>query len=88
MRRRGAGGDEGLSRVRPRRIAPLLEQGLPALEASKRIDLGPYGGWTEPARLVFNVARAYRELRGEPFDAPIDAVALFREMYELEQARG
>jgi glyoxylase-like metal-dependent hydrolase (beta-lactamase superfamily II) len=64
----------------------FFEQGLSALEASKRIDLGPYAGWTEPARLVFNVARAYRELRGEPFDAPIDAVALFREMYELEQA--
>jgi glyoxylase-like metal-dependent hydrolase (beta-lactamase superfamily II) len=66
----------------------FFEQGLSALEAAKRIDLGPYAGWTEPARLVFNVARAYRELRGEPFDAPIDAVALFREMYELEQARG
>jgi cyclase len=64
----------------------FFEQGLSELEASKRIDLGPYAGWTEPARLVFNVARAYRELRGEPFDAPIDAVALFREMYELERA--
>jgi len=64
----------------------FFEQGVSELEASKRIDLGPYAGWTEPARLVFNVARAYRELRGEAFDAPIDAVALFREMYELEQA--
>jgi hypothetical protein len=34
---------------------------------------------------VFNVERAYRELRGEPFDAPVDAVALFRQMYELER---
>lgn len=60
---------------------------LSALEAAKRIDVGPYADWTEPARLVFNVERAYRELRGEPFDAPIDAVALFRQMYELETAR-
>jgi cyclase len=63
----------------------FFAQGLTALEAAKRIDLGPYTGWTEPARIVFNVERAYRELRGEPFDHPIDALALFRGMYELEQ---
>jgi cyclase len=63
----------------------FFDDGLPSLEAAKRIDLGPYAGWTEPARIVFNVERAYRELRGEPFDAPIDAVALFRGMYEVER---
>ena len=52
-------------------------------EASRRIDLGPYAGWTEPERLVFNVARAYRELRGEPWDAPIDAGAMLHSMFEL-----
>jgi cyclase len=66
----------------------FFEQGISALEAAKRIDLGPYAGWTEPARIVFNVERAYRELRGEPYDAPIDAVALFRGMYEIEEGRG
>lgn len=59
---------------------------LPALEAAKRIDLGPYAGWTEPERLLFNVERAYREFRGEPFDAPIDVAAMFRGMYELRAA--
>jgi len=54
-----------------------------ALEAAKRIDLGPYVGWTEPERILFNVERAYREFRGLPFDAPIDALATFRGMYEL-----
>jgi cyclase len=63
----------------------FFEQGLTVLEAAKRIDLGPYAGWTEPARIVFNVDRAYRELRGEPFDQPIDALALFRCMYEMEK---
>jgi cyclase len=58
---------------------------LPLLEAAKRIDLGPYAGWTEPERLVFNVARAYRELRGEPYDAQIDMAGLFRAMFELRQ---
>jgi cyclase len=60
-----------------------FEAALPALEAAKRIDLGPYARWTEPERLLFNVERAYREFRGEPFDAPIDALSIFRGMYEL-----
>src|SRR5207245_5827855 len=64
----------------------FFAQGLTAVEAAKRIDLGPYAGWTEPARVVFNVERAYRELRGEPYDSPIDAVALFRAMYAIEVA--
>ena len=65
----------------------FFDTGLPALEAAKRIDLGPYADWTEPERLFFNVERAYREFRGEPFDAPIDAAASFRGMYELAQAQ-
>ncbi len=61
----------------------LFDRGLSAVEAAKRIDLGPYAGWTEPERIVFQVERAYRELRGEPFDAPIDVTPLFGAMYEL-----
>jgi glyoxylase-like metal-dependent hydrolase (beta-lactamase superfamily II) len=63
----------------------FFDAGLTALEAAKRIDLGPYASWTEPERLMFNIERAYRELRGEPFDAPIDAAAMFRGMHELRQ---
>jgi len=59
---------------------------LPELEAAKRIDLGPYGGWSEPHRLVSQVYRAYRELRGEPFDAPIDLAKTFGDMLELRRA--
>ena len=61
--------------------------GLPALEAAKRIDPGPYARWTAPERMLSIVQRAYRELRGEPMDAPIDVAALFRGMYELRQAQ-
>jgi cyclase len=64
-----------------------FDAGHSALEAAKRIDLGPYAGWTEPERLIFNVERAYRELRGEPFDAPIDISALFGAMFALRQHR-
>jgi len=63
----------------------FFDAGLPALEAAKRIDPGPYASWTEPQRIIFNVERAYREFRGEPFDAPIDVVAMFRAMYELRR---
>jgi glyoxylase-like metal-dependent hydrolase (beta-lactamase superfamily II) len=60
--------------------------GRSVLEAATRIDLGPYADWTEPERLVFQVDRAYRELGGEPFDAPIDALRLFRDMHALRAA--
>ncbi len=61
------------------------EAGLTALEAAKKIDLGPYADWTEPERLYFNVARAYREFAGEPWDAEFDTGELFRGMMELAQ---
>jgi glyoxylase-like metal-dependent hydrolase (beta-lactamase superfamily II) len=58
-------------------------RGLSEQEAARRIDLGPYAAWTQPERLVFNVARAYRELRGDPEDAPVNAVALLDQCCEL-----
>jgi glyoxylase-like metal-dependent hydrolase (beta-lactamase superfamily II) len=57
--------------------------GWSELDAAKRIDLGPYADWTEPERLVFNVARAYRECRGEPWDAPTDVGAVMHGMHAL-----
>jgi cyclase len=62
-------------------------RGLTSLEASKRIDLGPYGGWRSPARLYANVERAYREFRNEPADAPWDMTATFDAIYEVARAR-
>lgn len=59
--------------------------GLPVLEAARKIDLGPYADWTEPERLYFNVARAYRELEGQPWDASFDTGELFRGMMQLAQ---
>jgi len=61
----------------------FYEQGVSEFDAARRIDLGPYADWTEPERLIFNVRRAYREFRGEPFDAPLDPIALLREASEL-----
>jgi len=60
----------------------FYQQGLSELDAARRMDLGPYAEWNEPERLIFNVRRAYRELRGE-YDATVDALAVLREMQIL-----
>jgi cyclase len=65
-----------------------FDQGLSALEASKKIDLGPYGGYRAPARLYMNVERAYREFRNEAEDAPWDHAKTFDAIYAVAQARG
>jgi glyoxylase-like metal-dependent hydrolase (beta-lactamase superfamily II) len=65
-----------------------FEQGLTALDASKRIDLGTYGAWRAPARLFANVERAYREFRGEPADAPWDMAKTFDGIYRVAKAKG
>jgi glyoxylase-like metal-dependent hydrolase (beta-lactamase superfamily II) len=65
-----------------------FSQGLSALEASRTIDLGPYGGWRAPARLYMNVERAYREFRSEAADAPWDHAKTFDAVYSVAKARG
>jgi glyoxylase-like metal-dependent hydrolase (beta-lactamase superfamily II) len=63
-------------------------QGLTSLEASKRIDLGPYAPWRGPARLYLNVERAYREFRNEVADAPWDSAKTFDAVYNVAKAKG
>ena len=45
-------------------------------------DLGRFGAWLDAERLVGNLHRAYSELRGEPFGAPLDFGPLVGEMVE------
>jgi hypothetical protein len=63
-------------------------QGLSALDASKKIDLGPYGAWHSPARLYMNVERAYREFRGESAEAPWDHAKTCDAVYAVAKAKG
>jgi glyoxylase-like metal-dependent hydrolase (beta-lactamase superfamily II) len=63
-------------------------QGLSALEAAKRIELGPYGEWRCPARLVANVESAYREFRAKDEKPPRNVASTFNSMYEVAKARG
>jgi glyoxylase-like metal-dependent hydrolase (beta-lactamase superfamily II) len=65
-----------------------FEAGLAPAEAAERIDLGRYGGWKAPTRLVINVERAYRELRNEPTDAPWELPKIFDGMYHLAKTKG
>ena len=65
-----------------------FDEGLPSLEAAKRIEFGPYGEWRAPARLYMNVERAYREFRDEPPDAPWDSAGTFDAIYEVAKAKG
>ena len=59
------------------------DAGLSTLDAAKRIDLGPYAGWTEPERLAFQVDRAYREFQGRAWDEPVDTTKVFAEVAAL-----
>ena len=63
-------------------------QGLSALEASKKIDFGPYAGWHSPARLYMNVERAYREFRDDAADVPWNSAKTFDAIYAVARAKG
>jgi glyoxylase-like metal-dependent hydrolase (beta-lactamase superfamily II) len=65
----------------------LLDAGLTAYEAAKQIDLGPYEGWHDPERLLLNVERAYRELRGDPPLSVVDGFALITGAMQLRRER-
>ena len=60
-------------------------QGLSPLETARRIDLGAYREWTEPARLAFQVHRAYRELDGGSWDTALDLNAVFTDLETLNE---
>ncbi len=65
-----------------------FDEGLSSLEASKKIEFGPYSEWRAPARLYMNVERAYREFRGEPPDAPWDSAGTFDAILQVAKAKG
>ena len=65
-----------------------FERGLTSLEASKRMNLGPYAEWRAPARLHANVDRGSRELRREHADAPWGMAKSFDAIYHVARARG
>ena len=57
-----------------------LEAGTPPLELAQSLDLGRFDSWHDKERLVPNLHRAYSELRGEPWGAPLDFRQMFADM--------
>ena len=54
--------------------------GRTPLDATLRIELGPYASWTDPARLAANVHRVYRECAGASWDDTVDAAAVMADV--------
>ena len=65
----------------------FFDEGFSSLEASKKIEFGPYSEWRAPARLYMNVERAYREFRNESPDAPWDSAGTFDAILQVAKAR-
>jgi cyclase len=66
----------------------FFDREVAADEAARSIDLGPYANWLCAERIFMNVERAYREFRGESFDAPWDQMQTLDEIYGVARARG
>ncbi|MFP6626337.1 MAG: MBL fold metallo-hydrolase [Deltaproteobacteria bacterium] len=60
----------------------FFDRGVAVDDACRQIDLGPYGAWEAPERLVFNVQRAYNEFAGETA-APVDAADMMSRAFAL-----
>ena len=56
------------------------DAGVPALDAARDTDLGPFAGWPDRERIVGNLHRACAELGGTARGAPIDTVAALADM--------
>lgn len=64
------------------------QAGRTPLEASQKIELGPYASWNEPFRLAANVHRCYREFAGAGWDAAYDGAAIMADVRALKATMG
>jgi glyoxylase-like metal-dependent hydrolase (beta-lactamase superfamily II) len=68
-----------------REATARFEAGMPAEEAARDIDLGPFATWGEWERIAVNVDTVYRHL--DPGRPPTDVVSLFTRMAHLRADR-
>jgi cyclase len=61
--------------------------GVAPLEAARSCDLGAYGEWTDPERIVGNLHRAIFEMSGATPGAPIDLIAAIGDMITYNGGR-
>ncbi|WP_433547500.1 MBL fold metallo-hydrolase [Streptomyces sp. CA-294286] len=71
---------EGYLRFLQRTAERGVRDGLTPLEAAGKADLGPYGSWLDPERLVGNLHRAYAEAGGGRPGERLDVAGPFAEM--------
>ncbi|OLT12436.1 MBL fold metallo-hydrolase [Pseudonocardia sp. CNS-139] len=64
-----------------------VRRGATPLEVARDADPDLFGHLLDPERLVGNVHRAYAEIAGGPLARPLDVVAIFGEMVELNDGR-
>ncbi|HEV7625963.1 MAG TPA: MBL fold metallo-hydrolase [Streptomyces sp.] len=62
-------------------------RGLTPLEAAREADLGDFAELAESERLVANVHRAYAELSGRPLGDPLDILAVWADMEQMNGGR-
>jgi glyoxylase-like metal-dependent hydrolase (beta-lactamase superfamily II) len=60
-----------------------FSRGREPLEVARQADLGRFASWHEGERLVGNLARAYSELEGKPWGAPLDLVSVAQGMIQF-----
>jgi cyclase len=63
------------------------EAGVEPLVLARDLDLGAFAGLHDAERVVPNLHRAYAELRGEPWGAPMNYGLMFREMLAYNGGR-
>lgn len=62
------------------------EMAITPVEAARRLDLGEFAQWVNPARIVLNLHRAMAELRGAAPGQKLDSAAIFADMLRFERA--
>jgi cyclase len=77
----------GYLRFVQRTAAGAHAAGLTPLQAAREVDLGDYAGLLDVERIVGNLHRAYAELDGAGYGAPIDLAAALADMVTYNGGR-
>jgi cyclase len=64
-----------------------IDAGLSPLQVAREAELGYFGDWLDPERIVGNLHRAYAEAQGAPRGTPLDNLAIMLEMVTYNDGR-
>jgi cyclase len=67
-----------------RAAADAVAAGVTPLEAARELDLGRFGGWQHPERIVLNLHRAMAEERGAPAGERLDSRRIWADMIAFD----